>query len=561
MTSEKKIKIYEEMQKANLCWGEFEGDFDSFFGINKKVIEPLCRLLNIERVEIGLKAPKTKLVPSGFNHTMILFESDEKWSDTPLTVTKETVEGGSFFLKFYHKIDSPFTEFELDQIHVLSEMMYGYGGRARTRSLLRKALKSDIMTGLPNLETVMEFAGKNIQLGRIGLYNAYFLNVKNFKYVNRMSDQHRGDETMTMYARKLAALAEGDEIVGRLGGDNFIALIKKSETVAFLEGIKRIPVDVYTNSGIKSIYLSAVAGVFEIPEDIKNPREILLPISFANQLAKQVIHRDVVFYNDDIAQKIIISQRVMMSYNEALANGEFKAYLQPKIDLHTDKVCGAEALARWERGGEIIPPGEFIPPLERDGSICRLDFEILKQTCDIIQHWVDEGKNPVKISVNLSRWHLEDPETAEKIIEMVNGYSFDPSYLEFEITETVDFKEYEALTKLLFKLQKHGFTTSVDDFGTGYSSITMLKDFDLDIIKLDRAFVASIGEKDDNTRDKILVSAVINLAKSLNMQVLAEGVETETQLDYLRSAGCDMVQGFFFSKPVTIKEFEDKYIK
>lgn len=557
---EEKNIILLEMQKAMEVWGQFEGGIEDFNGLLRRTLNELVRLLKIGRLEISLKAPQNAIVPNGEDVTWVLYESGEASSEEPRVYYVQTPEGGQFYARVFTLIDAEYDEFTISQIDYLEKMIYSYSGRIRTRQMLGKALACDMQTGLPNRDTVMKFVAKNIMLGRIGLYNAYFLNVRNFKYINKLTDHRSGDITMIQYAQRLAALADEDEIVGRLGGDNFIALIKRTENAAFLEGIKGISVDVLTKTGLRSIMLGAVAGVYEIPDDIHNPMEIMNPISMACQMAKMVYRRDVVFYNENLAKSIMDVQTVMVNFNSALERGEFVVYLQPKIDLETGKMCGAEALARWKHGTEIIPPAKFIPPLERDGSICRLDFEILKQSCEIIQDWIKRDITPVTISVNLSRWHLEEKNTADRIIDLVKKYKFDPKYLEFEITETVDSKEYEALTKLLLRLRENGFTTSVDDFGTGYSSLTMLKDFKLDVLKLDRSFIIKLGDGEDNSRDKILISTVISLARMLDMKVLAEGVETVEQLEYLKSVNCDMVQGFYFSMPIPVEAFEEKYM-
>ncbi|MCQ2519900.1 MAG: GGDEF domain-containing phosphodiesterase [Lachnospiraceae bacterium] len=560
LSNEEKNVILVEIQKTLEIWGQYEGPQQGFDILVRKSFNILGPMLNVGKVDIHLKTVGNAIVHEGLDMISTLYESGSEYEETPMCYDFSVPDRGSFSLHIHMLKGAASDDFISEQIDFLGKMIYSYGGRVRTMLMLGKAITCDIMTGLPNKDSVMRFVGRNIQLGRIGLYNAYFINVRNFKYINKISDHMSGDDTMVQYAQKLAAIADDDEIVGRLGGDNFVAIIKRSETVAFLEGIKGIEVDVRTKSGNRTISLSAIAGGYEIPDDIHNPGEIMNPISIANQMAKQVLHRDVVFYNDSLARTIIDGQRVLVNFAPSLENGEFVAYFQPKISLETGKVCGAEALARWKHEGELIPPAQFIPPLEGDGSICKLDFEILRQTCEIIESWVKNGREPMTVSVNLSRWHLEDPFTADKIIDMVRKYKFDPKYLEFEITETIDYKEYAALTKLITRLRDYGFTTSVDDFGTGYSSLTMLKDFELDVLKLDRAFIAKIGESDEVSRDEILITTVISLARKLNMKVLAEGVETAAQLDFLKSVGCDMVQGFYFSTPISRDDFEKKYI-
>ena len=558
---EEKLAIDAEIERVLLRWSEYEGEIKEFAEMNSSLLRPLCRLLSVARIEITLNAPSSNLTPDGINNMEILNDPGKIPGNRPLVYNKTTFEGGSCVIMFYPYAGREFDNYTVSKLEFMATMVFMFGGRVRTRNLLKKALSSDQLTGLPNLNSFLAFMGMLIQRGRANFYNAYYLNVRNFKYINKLSDQRTGDECMAEYARKLSAIVDRDEIVSRLGGDNFVALIKRDENDAFLDAIKAIPVDVMTKSGPRTVMLGATVGVYEIPSDIRNPEDIMMPITVAHTIARQVLHKECVYYSESLASQFLISQRVLVNFKDALKKHEFEAYLQPKIDLSTGEVCGAEALARWNHHGEIIGPGDFIPPLERDGSICELDFEILRQSCEIIEGWKSKGLNPITVSVNLSRWHLEEPGTAEKILKTVKKYNFDHKYLEFEITESVDSREYEALTSLLAKLRESGFVTSIDDFGTGYSSITMLKDFELDILKLDRSFIAKIGDKTEGLKDRVLVSNVVNLAKQLDMQVLAEGVETEAQMKYLKKIGCDMIQGFLYSKPIPVNEFTKQYMK
>lgn len=559
LSIEEKLQLEEELNTINIRLATIDGDYDDFFEIAQRCLVPVFKKLKIAKATISMKAPKTVLAPEGLFGSEILCDTGDLPGPNEHEEAHDTKEGGVSIVTYFPKVGYEFGDYELDKLKYISDLVYAWGGRIRVRGLLDKSLSSDGMTGLPNLKTVLGFVNMLIRRGRVGYYNAYYINVRNFQYVNKISTRMGGDKAMTMYAGRLSSLADRDEMIGRIGGDNFIAIIKRVENDAFLEGLKAITIDVETPSGLRSVTLSAVAGIYELPRELIEPESIMMPISMANSMAKQVLHRDYVYYNEEIAQNVIGSQRVLIDFESSLAKHEFEAFLQPKIDLTTGEVCGAEALARWNHEGEVIPPDVFIPPLERDGTICRLDFEILRQTCDILQNWVDNGQKTVKVSVNLSRWHLEEPRTFDHILSIVSEYNFGHELLEFELTETVDSKEYDSMTRLLQNLRNEGFTTSIDDFGTGYSSITMLKDFKLDVLKLDRSFIMKIGTPTEGSKDRVLISNIISLAKQLDMKVLAEGVETMDQLEYLKMVGCDMVQGFYYSEPLRATEFSEKY--
>ena len=238
---------------------------------------------------------------------------------------------------------------------------------------------------------------------------------------------------------------------------------------------------------------------------------------------------------------------------ESLYKGEFKAYYQPKVDTETYQIVGAEALARWEHEGRLVPPVEFVPVLEQNGMICMLDFYVLEQVCKDIRDWLQKGIEPVRVSVNLSRKHLANPNLAEDIMNVLNKYETESKYIEVELTETVDEAESAQLVDFMEKMKDKKVALSIDDFGTGYSSLNMLRSFPVDVLKLDRTFLNSLEEN-----DRIVLSNIIRMASELNMDVVAEGVENWQQMDYLKKMACKVVQGFLFDKPMPKEVFEEK---
>ncbi|MCQ2524522.1 MAG: bifunctional diguanylate cyclase/phosphodiesterase [Lachnospiraceae bacterium] len=535
-------------------------DYDSFIANTPSVLMDLCQSLNVAQVDFFVLNAKTILTPDGIVSSTTILETGEPTEAQPFVWNGRTVEEGRCENHFYPVKDHVFSEQETYYLDALGLLLFNVETKIRLFTLLDNSLNTDLITGIPNTFKFHSFVDEIIDAGRAGQYNAYFFNIKNFKYVNKMANRETGDECIRQYATKVDAMLEDDEIVARLGGDNFIAFVKRSRNKFFLDGISGVHIFIDTTMGPKAVVLGSRVGIYEVPDTIRKSSEVMMPISVALASAKEIDHKDYVYYSDEMSRIILNSQRVLVNFQESLANNEFRIFLQPKIDLSSGRVCGAEALSRWIHDGEVIAPSEFIPPLEKDGTICRLDYEMLRQTCETLEHWTSLGVEPVKLSINLSRWHLHDHQTFNNIVSIVSGFEFKPEYLEFEITETVDDKEYENLSVLLRNLRNLGYTTSIDDFGTGYSSITMLKDYNLDVLKLDRSFIAQIGDESEGNKDRVLVSNVVNMAKELNMKVLAEGVETEAQKNFLESINCDMVQGFFYSKPIPITDFENRYL-
>jgi EAL domain-containing protein (putative c-di-GMP-specific phosphodiesterase class I) len=214
---------------------------------------------------------------------------------------------------------------------------------------------------------------------------------------------------------------------------------------------------------------------------------------------------------------------------------------------------GAEALVRWKTKRDIISPSRFIPLFEKNGIICQLDFYVLNQTCRDIRSWIDKGLSPVTISINFSKLHFKNPDLAEEIEKEVDKYGIPHHLIEIEITESTYEETKENLKTVLKALKSKGFSTSIDDFGSGYSSLNLLSQLDFQVLKLDKAFLES-GIEDEKVKN--IVDSVISMAKKLAMKVVAEGVERKEELDMLKSLSCDLIQGFYFDRPIPMRDFE-----
>jgi EAL domain-containing protein (putative c-di-GMP-specific phosphodiesterase class I) len=250
-----------------------------------------------------------------------------------------------------------------------------------------------------------------------------------------------------------------------------------------------------------------------------------------------------------------------------LETNEFEVFYQPKIDFSTKKLCGCEALSRWRRNGELLQPGQFIPILEREGTICALDFYVLNKVCEDIKDWISKGLTPVRVSTNFSRLHMHNLKLAEDIFNVIQRKGIDPSYIEIELTESIGYDDFDALEKFVNKLHGYGISTSLDDFGTGYSSLNLLSELHVDVIKLDKSFVTPPKQAEDETEasykqrlksNHIVIKTIINMALELGLDVICEGVETKEQAAMLEGLGCHMAQGFLYDKPIPHDEFENR---
>ena len=254
----------------------------------------------------------------------------------------------------------------------------------------------------------------------------------------------------------------------------------------------------------------------------------------------------------------MLEEDLEKDFREGIKNNEFKIFLQPKFDIRTEKIVGAEALIRREKDGMLIMPNSFIPEYERTGVITKLDMFVFESICKKLKEWKDKGYKVFPIAINESRRHLYNENHVSELEKVVKYYKVNPNLIELELTETVVVENIESAKEAERKVHALGFVVSMDDFGVGYSSLYMLKNINIDILKIDKSFSDEVME---DKRGRIILESIIEMAKKLEIKTVAEGIETKEQLEYLKQIGCDMVQGYYFEKPLPIEEFEEKYIK
>lgn len=242
----------------------------------------------------------------------------------------------------------------------------------------------------------------------------------------------------------------------------------------------------------------------------------------------------------------------------SIKNNEFIIFLQPKFDTITEQIVGAEALVRKVKDEEIIMPSEFIPKYEKTGAITKLDMYVLGEVCKLQEKWKKLNFPLLPISINESRHHLKNKNHINELQQIINKYNVDTNLIELEMTETTVIEDILTAKGAAEAVKKLGFIVSMDDFGTGYSSFNILKDIEIDILKIDKEFFKNL---DDNKRAQIIIETIVKMCKKLKIKTVAEGIETKKQLDFLKKIGCDIIQGYYFSKPITINEFEKRYLE
>lgn len=416
--------------------------------------------------------------------------------------------------------------------------------------VLTRAANTEFDTGLPNSRGYIYEAEKIIHYGDITRYCSFYFDIVNMMQINSKYGKEAGDIVIKNYAKYLTEHISKDEILGRLGGDFFIALILKDNTENFLKMLEDVPVEFDYNGKQQVIHVSAVAGGYNIVDKNIAAGLLIGKASAAVAYAKNIAMKPYVFIDDEMEAEIVKGKQLEDTLKNAIDNEEFIPYYQPKVDTKTTKLCGAEALVRWKNGDRIVPPIEFIPILEKSEEVCRLDFYMLEHVCQDLRRWLDEGLNPPMVSVNFSRKNLGNPVLSEDIYNVILKYGIPESLIQIEITETVDQYPMSYLQGVVETLRRYGISVAIDDFGTGSSSVFLLKEMAFDDLKIDRSFVNY-----KNEREKQVLSSIIQIAKIIGLDVIAEGVEDREQIESLIEMGCYRIQGFYFDRPLDREAF------
>lgn len=412
--------------------------------------------------------------------------------------------------------------------------------------------------GYHNLRFFIRYMSRLAMDGKIGGNAAMHFNLKHFVAINHQIGRNAGTFVMRSFIEQLADMIGGDGTVCRLGGDNFAAITavgKLDRVIDYLQGTRIV----YDTENGEKVPVSASVGVFVIPDGFQynDASDVMDKIMSASQAARNNGKQEIIFFDDKMIatkEKVTMIQEL---FPGAIENEEFLVYYQPKVAIGGGSLAGAEALCRWQHDGKLISPADFIPVLEQGMDICKLDFYMLDHVCRDIRRWLDEGKNVVRISVNLSRKHMMDIDLLERIIEIIDRNNVPHKYLEIELTETTTDVEFRDLKRVVRGLQDAGVSTSVDDFGIGYSSLNLIKEIPWNVLKVDRSFLPEDNE-DDTSRRSVMFKYVVAMAQELGLECIAEGVETKAQVDILKENSCDMAQGFFFDRPLPVLEFEER---
>ena len=431
--------------------------------------------------------------------------------------------------------------------------------RAEYANQLQYQATHDTLTGLANRNLLSDRLSQAIAYS--GRYNhplwVAFVDLDRFKVINDTLGHKAGDFVLNTMAERLRAILRETDTIARIGGDEFVLILRGPEhndlSTSTLQRILDVIEEPMALEG-RSFSLSCSIGVAAYPADGTTPESLVERADIAMYRAKESGRSNFQFFTPEMNLRLLERVHMEQALRHAITHEEFELHYQPQVDLRTGQIVGMEALIRWNHPGMgPVSPGRFIVLAEESGLIGPIGAWVLRTACVQNKAWQLAGLRPLPIAVNFSARQLMDVTLAESIGNALKDSGLDPAFLEIEITETSVMADVEYSIEVLRSLKKLGVHMSIDDFGTGYSSLAYLKRFPIDVLKIDQSFVHDVESDPDSAA---IVLSIISLAHSLRLQVIAEGVETRAQLAYLQRHNCDMIQGFYFCKPVPAAEFE-----
>lgn len=420
------------------------------------------------------------------------------------------------------------------------------------QSEMKQLTDYDRLTGLPNRQLFVEhfrtlLTKANQEEKKVALL---IVDIDRFKAINDLLGFDAGDQILNKVAVLLSNLTSPQVSLAKIGGDSFAILVDDIKTMDEVETLANQVLALFKEPICleqQRLQITISMGVSLYPDDGEEVSMLIKHADLALAQAKKSGRNTYKLYTESIGRLSFNRLHLERDLRKALINNQFKLYYQPQIKFSTKEIIGIEALLRWEHHGEMIPPQHFIPIAEETGLIHSIGEWVLREACQQNKRWQDEGLLRVPIAVNISIAQIEQQNFVDQVRQILEITGMEPHYLQLELTESMLIQNMDTLVSIIQSLKQLGVQIVLDDFGTGYSSFSYLRHLYIDSLKIDRSFVKNIPV---HPQDGLISSAIINLAKSLDIQVVAEGVETEEQVQFLMNHSCDQMQGFFFSRPL-----------
>lgn len=424
-------------------------------------------------------------------------------------------------------------------------------------------MEHDTLTGLISFGRFHEEVERIILANKTSDYMMIYMDFENFKYFNYKYGYTLGDQVLKDFCSFIIGKTEEKHNLyfTRVVSDQFLmfrtASHEKDEYQAIIEETEKINEEFMLRQKEKFPKSNVVlrTGIYYVTPECRSTSYAIDAANYVRQKVKGGEKGSVRFYDDEMQKQRELENEIVNDMKEAMEQKQFKVYFQPQYSIKSHEIIGAEALVRWERdNGTVLSPNAFIPVYENNGKIIELDFYVFETVVEFIAENLKAGREQVPISINASSLHASDPQTINTYINILKKYSVDPTMVEIELTETAVVSEYESVRKLFDSFQLHGIKTAMDDFGSGYSVLNTIVDIPVDVIKIDRGFITSCLETD---RGIYFLKHLIDMIRNLGYQIICEGVETDEQIEILRQIGCDEIQGYWYSKPLSMEDYKE----
>nr|WP_051527155.1 bifunctional diguanylate cyclase/phosphodiesterase [[Eubacterium] cellulosolvens] len=530
-----------------------------------KALAPFAEKHGIGRVdmEITLSVKMTSTTGEERHESILLYEDPAGYgSEHVWTKEYSANERGSIVTRVYPRADiGDWSDADMMTIDTIISVLILHVARSNLLDRLQKSSVTNYLTMLPNSGGFLDRVGRAFAERRISEYNAYYFNLKGTGLLNVRYGPTECDWILRRYADLCRAFVLPDECIGHLGGDNFVAMIRKDREDAFASFLAGAETYAECSGAQVPIIIRTTCGMMRMEDSLPGPWMVMAGIAVSLNYARQH-NLNLAELTPQMMAQANRQKEIQQGFNSALRNRDFETYYQLKVDIRNNRIVGTEVLSRWKLGDEIVGPSEYIPVLEQAGLVEELDLYVLEEACKNLRKWKQMGRDIVPMSVNFSRRDLCDPRLAEKIIDVIRTYQVDRNDILIEITETTSEREKEMMLSFLRQMDAYRIATSIDDFGTGYSSLSALRDYPVSEIKIDRSFINHSNLKD---KDKAIIGSIIDMANRLHVDVITEGVENMEQVALLKDLGCNRAQGFLYGRPLPKEKFEkmleQKYIE
>ncbi len=546
------LSTYDELFEINLTEDTYHTLYhasDSYNILRKQG----CLSTMLDRIEIGVVHPEDLLAHHDFWNPATLSKRIRESNQNAIIEALFRLKKKDGSWAFTRHIIVPL-KVENNQIKALCFLIDVHSQTIRERSLQKiPTEEKNRLTGLLNADAFLEKADKFIQDYKETPLCMLALDIEHFKLFNDWYGWNQGDEYLKSVAGYLANMEKNYPcLVGYMSGDNFAAVIPYDMNIIseLMETIQN-----YVIENGHEVGFFPLCGYYVVENQKVSSSLMYDRAAIALSKIRGSYYTRINKYESNMVQEMEDELFLLSDIQRGLAEKEFLFYVQPKCHMSTGRIVGAESLVRWKhRTKGLVPPGVFIPVLEKNGFISSLDCYVWEEVCKWQRSWIDRGNRPLPISVNVSQIDILSLNVVDFFTKLIEKYNLDPSLIEIEITESAYAKKFDNISDMVEQLHQAGFQVSMDDFGSGYSSLNMLRNLNVDILKIDMKFLQM--DKENSDRGYGILESIVNMARQMNMPIIVEGVETDTQIKYLRDMGCRYAQGYFFYKPMPVDDYE-----